>query len=67
MKSEYDIAEAVLFAERIKQQRREAGTKQRQIMNAKGYKKIAVYVPIEMASELRATIRQIVQDRQRSI
>ena len=67
MKSEFDIAEAVLFAEKIKLQRREAGTKQRKLMEQKGYKKIAVYVPVNMADELRATIRQIVQDRQGSI
>ena len=64
MRNQDDIAQAVLYAEKIKHQRREAGVRQREKLKRLGLKKIQIYVPIIHASEVTKMINTYVKNLQ---
>ena len=61
MKTAYEIAQAVLFAEKVKKQRRDCASKQHQKFLSMGYRKMQVYVPSCILSEVSRTIKEMIR------
>lgn len=64
MKTEFEIAQAVLFAEKVKKQRRDCANKTHARYISKGYRKMQVYVPSSIVQQVSQVIKNMIQNHE---
>ena len=61
MMSEMEIARSVLYAEKVKAQRKKAAGKQLESYASRGYRRVQTFAPAALIPEIYETIRNMIR------